>query len=203
MFLSLFWPVSWNISPSMAGIYRPRHPEKIVLCRLFFHYFEQFVSEYEHRFEREYGYFRPVVKEVVGKYLDCGNPKCSFARIKCGECGAEDLLTFSCKTRGFCPSCHAKRLEGWGEWMKEKLLLDVSHRQVVFIIPKMLRRFFKYKRKLQGALCHCALRALLKYFRVVKGKELMPGVIAVIQTFGERINFHPHLHFLVTWGRSR
>jgi hypothetical protein len=23
---------------------------------------------------------------------------------------------FSCRTRGFCPSCHAKRLEEWGEW---------------------------------------------------------------------------------------
>jgi hypothetical protein len=30
----------------------------------------------------------------------------------------------------------------------------------------------------------------------------MPGVIAGIQTFGERVNFHPHLHFLVAegWG---
>ncbi len=28
----------------------------------------------------------------------------------------------------------------------------------------------------------------------------MPGVIAAIQTFGDRINLHPHLHFLVTEG---
>jgi hypothetical protein len=28
----------------------------------------------------------------------------------------------------------------------------------------------------------------------------MPGVIAAIQTYGTRINFHPHLHFLVTEG---
>ena len=32
------------------------------------------------------------------------------------------------------------------------------------------------------------------------GKTLEPGVVAVIQTFGDRINFHPHLHFLVTEG---
>jgi hypothetical protein len=49
---------------------------------------------------------------------------------------------FSCRTRGFCPSCHAKRLEEWGEWMRETLLLDVPHRQVVFTIPRMLRIFF-------------------------------------------------------------
>ncbi|MCX6574778.1 MAG: hypothetical protein NTV82_00105, partial [Candidatus Aminicenantes bacterium] len=32
---------------------------------------------------------------------------------------------FSCRSRGFCPSCHAKRLEEWGEWIREELLLDV------------------------------------------------------------------------------
>ena len=29
---------------------------------------------------------------------------------------------------------------------------------------------------------------------------LTPDVIAAIQTFGDRINLHPHLHFLVTEG---
>ena len=48
-------------------------------------------------------------------YLDCGNPRCGFARIRCPDCQAEHLLMFSCRTRGFCPSCHAKRLEEWGE----------------------------------------------------------------------------------------
>jgi hypothetical protein len=38
------------------------------------------------------------------------------------------------------------------------------------------------------------------YFEVLAGSELVPGVIAAIQTFGDRINVHPHLHFLVTEG---
>jgi len=112
----------------------------------------------------------------------------------------ERLLMFSCRTRGCCPSCHAKRLEGWGEWVKEELLLNVPHRQVVFTIPKMLRIFFKYNRRLLGSLCPCALRSLTLYFKVLTGSELMPGVIAAIQTFGDRINLHPHLHFLITEG---
>jgi len=39
------------------------------------HHFDRFVAEYEARFERAYGFFRPIVKEVVEKYLDCGNPR--------------------------------------------------------------------------------------------------------------------------------
>jgi hypothetical protein len=84
--------------------------------------------------------------------------------------------------------------------MRETLLLDVPHRQVVFTIPKMLRVFFKFKRRLLGELCPCALRSLTRYFEAVTGSELMPGVIAAVQTFGDRINLHPHLHFLVTEG---
>jgi len=53
--------------------------------RVLFHYFEKFLLEYETRFEREYGYFRPVMQEVVERYLDCGNPMCGFARIRCLE----------------------------------------------------------------------------------------------------------------------
>jgi len=52
----------------MAGIYRQRHPERTVFYRVLFHYFDEFVAEYENRFEREYGYFRPVIQEVVERF---------------------------------------------------------------------------------------------------------------------------------------
>jgi ribosomal protein S27E len=126
-----------------------------------FHFFDRFLAEYESRFEKQHGFLRPIIKEVVERYLDCGNPRCGFARIRCPDCRAEHLLMFSCRTRGFCPSCHAKRLEEWGEWMREELLLDVPHRQVVFTIPRMLRIFFKYNRRLLGDLCRSALRFLV------------------------------------------
>jgi len=75
---------------------------------------------------------------------------------------------FSCRTRGFCPSCHSKRLEEWGEWMRETLLLDVPHRQVVFNIPKMLRLFFKYNRRLLGSLCRRGRKANYYQFMFFK-----------------------------------
>jgi hypothetical protein len=76
--------------------------------------------------------------------------------------------------------------------MREELLLDVSNRQVVFTVPRMLRIFFKYKRRLLGELCRAAVEALLQYFQATTGAERRPGVVAVIQTFGDRINLHSH-----------
>ncbi|MBD3414010.1 MAG: hypothetical protein GF421_06240 [Candidatus Aminicenantes bacterium] len=46
----------------------------------------------------------------------------------------------------------------------------------------------------------CGKEALIKYLKAATKKDLTPGIIAVIQSFGRRINFHPHLHFLVTEG---
>lgn len=177
----------------------PQKPKKLgnIDCvpifryRVLFHYFDRFLAEYESRFEKEYGFFWPIIKEVVERYLDCGNPRCGFAGIRCPDCGTEHLLMFS---------CHAKRLDEWGEWMRETVLLDVPHRQVVFTIPRMLRIFFKYNRPLPGELCRCALRSLIHYCEMVAASDIMPGVIAAIQTFGDRINLHPRLHFLVTEG---
>jgi hypothetical protein len=67
---------------------------------------------------------------------------------------------------------------------------------------RMLRIFFKYNRRLLGELCRCALRSLTCYFDVLSGSELMPGVIAAIQTFGARINLHPPPPFPGDRGRS-
>jgi len=54
-----------------------------------FHHFERFLARYESRFEKENGYSRPIVQEVVGGYLDCGNPHSGFARIRCPDCHAD------------------------------------------------------------------------------------------------------------------
>ncbi|PIP08187.1 MAG: hypothetical protein CO012_03525 [Syntrophobacterales bacterium CG_4_8_14_3_um_filter_49_14] len=67
---------------------------------------------------------------------------------KCKDCGHEYLLAFSCKRRHFCPSCHQKRVVEFGEWLCMDVLKKVPHRHFVFSIPKILRRYFMYDRKL-------------------------------------------------------
>ncbi|MEO0249084.1 MAG: hypothetical protein ABIN58_05975 [candidate division WOR-3 bacterium] len=67
----------------MAGVYRPPHLGRTVLYRVLFHYFDRFLAEYEHRYEKEFGFFRSIIKEVVECDLDCGNPRSGFARTRC------------------------------------------------------------------------------------------------------------------------
>ncbi|MEE4240595.1 MAG: hypothetical protein V2I36_03955 [Desulfopila sp.] len=53
-----------------------------------------------------------------------------------------------------CPSCHAKKEVQFGHHLKETALYPVPHRQHVFSILKILRRFFFFDRKLLGKLSH-------------------------------------------------
>ena len=75
----------------MAGIYRQRHQEYTAFYRVFFYNFEKFLREYEDRSEKEYGYFRPVIQDIVEKYLNCGNLMCGLALMSVvptvGKCG--------------------------------------------------------------------------------------------------------------------
>jgi hypothetical protein len=187
-----------------ARVYRSRHPERSVLYRALAQHFERFLLVYEEHFQKEHGYLRRCVEPAVHRYLDCGMFDHGVARVRCPDCRYEFLVAFSCKLRSLCPSCHQKRELLWADWADEELLEDVPHRQVVFTIPKRLRVFFRYDRKLLGELAGCAWRALKLYFEAYfDGARVTPGAVGFVQTAGELLNFHPHVHVLVTDGGFR
>jgi hypothetical protein len=198
------WQTPQRCGGTAAGIYRPRRPQASPLYRLIERHFQEFTTVYDERFARRWGYWRPVVAEVVEKFLACGILTHGFARVRCGACRHEFLLAFSCKCRYFCPSCHAKRLALWSLWLEETLLADVPHRQVVLTVPKRLRPYFLYDRTLLGDLSRVAARTVTAFIRATLGEhDLSVGIVASIQTHGSLANWHPHLHLLVTDGGFR
>ena len=74
------------------------------------------------------------------------------------------IVPFSCKTRGACRSCGQKRAIAWAERMVEEVLPDVPYVQLVFTIPKILRKGFLFRRKLYGEHCRAAYAATRKFF---------------------------------------
>jgi len=115
-------------------------------------------------------------------------------------CGHEYLLAFSCKRRHFCPYCHQKRVIEFGEWLCTDVLKSVPHRQWVFSIPKRLRIYFMYDRKLLAKLSRCAWKVLSAYLKQTTTDSNNPGAVIAVQTFGDFQNFHPHLHIIATDG---
>jgi hypothetical protein len=190
-----------SAKPTSSRLYRRRQPEKTVLYRALAQYFETFLQVYEERFQPTFGFFRKVIQDTVYKFLDCGIFDRGFGRARCPKCKYEFLVALSCKLRCICPSCHQKRELLWADWAGEELLEQVPHRQVVFTIPKRLRVFFRYDRRLLGDLAACAWRAIRLYFKVYyDGHPILPGAVGFIATAGEFLNWQPHIHVLLTDG---
>ncbi len=186
---------------STTAIYRPRRPRASPLYRLVDEHFNTLAHVHEECFQSNYGRIRPAARRAVERFRDCGILENGFARVVCDACKAEFLVAFSCKTRYFCPSCHAKRLQIWSQYLETELLYAVPHRQFVFTVPKRLRPFFLYQRRLLGLLSRVAYRTLRDFMSAtLQRPDAVPGVVSSIQTFGTLANWHPHLHLLVTDG---
>jgi len=183
------------------ALYRPRNARATPLYQLLEAYYEDVKAVWEERFERKYGFWRGFIDTVVARYLDCGTVEAGFARLRCEACGAEKLLTLSCKQRGICPSCDAKRAAAFAAFLKDELLENVCHSLWTFTIPKMLRPFFMRDRELVGDLARLAYETIKELMREAGGDvKARPGVVAVPQTFGSFVQPHPHVHCLASRG---
>ncbi len=190
-------------SPRYGGraIYEQRAPQSTPLYFLVESLYEKVKALWEERFQHAYGFWRGFLDVIVSRYLDCGLPECGFARVFCDRCNDEYLLPFSCKCRGICPSCDAKRAAAFAAFLKDELLADVGHAQWVFTIPKMLRPYFLYHRELLGQLCRAAYETVKELMvAATEDRDIRPGMVAVIQTFSQFLRWNPHIHALATRG---
>jgi ribosomal protein S27E len=182
-------------------LYCGRDPHASDLWRLLDQHFETFRQVYDERFAPKYGFWRPIVERSVTAFLKCGDLHEGFARVRCPDCHHEMFVAFSCKQRCTCPSCHQKRSLILSERLAAEVFAAVAHRQFVFTVPKRLRVYFRFDRALLGDLARLAWETVLEVYRATLGRDdLLPGALAGIQTFGELIHWHPHIHALVTDG---
>ena len=59
-------------------------------------HFDRFQTVYEERYQSHHGFLRPIIPEVVNKFIDCGHLERGFARIRCDHCKKDHLLAFWC-----------------------------------------------------------------------------------------------------------
>ena len=81
--------------PDTSPVYRPRKPQDSQYYQCVEDHFETLEQVYDERFAKQYGFFRPYVRQVIYRYLDCGILHNGFARVRCGDCGHEYLLALT------------------------------------------------------------------------------------------------------------
>jgi ribosomal protein S27E len=144
------------------------------------------------------------VQREFHDYLACGRLEHGFVRVKCDGCRHEHLVAFSCKRRGFCPSCGARRMVETSAHLVDRVFPDVPVRQWVLSFPYPLRFLFASRPE---ALARCLAvipRAietdLIQRAGLTRASGARTGAVTVVQRFGSALNLNVHLHMLILDG---
>ena len=185
-----------------AQPYRRRRPETTTLHRIVREHLETYLALANEADPMGDGVPDHVEKEFRS-YLKCGILAHGFARARCSSCGYDFLVAFSCKGRGACPSCNAKRMAETAAHLVDHVIPHVPVRQVVLSVPKRLRPFLHHRPRTASAVLHILLRALQATLR-----EACPtapatasfGAVSFLHRFGSSLNPHFHFHLVVVDG---
>ena len=134
---------------------------------------------------------REFVEEEFRAFLRCGWLAGGFARFRCTSCGLDRLVAFSCKGRGFCPSCGGRRMTERAAHLVDAVFPDVPVRQWVLTLPPRFRYQLAWNHDLCRAVVGVYLRAVLGALRgrarrggVVDGRGGAVAAVRIVQRFG-------------------
>jgi hypothetical protein len=137
------------------------------------------------------------VKEEFYKFLRCGLLQYGFLRVKCQSCTHEKITAFSCKGRGFCPSCGGKRMAETAAWLTDAVIPNVAVRQWVLSLPIPMRYLVATHPRIQSALLEITIRVISTFLKKkTHNTTYQTGTVTVIQRFGSALNLTPHFHML-------
>ena len=181
-----------------------RHrPEQTTLYRLAQQHAATFFAQAEETTSARLPQF---VRDEFDAFLECGILAHGFLRLRCGDCGRDKLLAFSCKRRGFCPSCGARRMAQTAAHLVDHVIPRVPVRQWVLSLPIPLRLLLAAQPKLVTPVLQVVHRVITRYLLGQAGRkadEADGGAVTLIQRFGSAANLNIHLHCLVLDGVYR
>ena len=150
------------MAPAVAT-YAPRDPSRTVLSTVIADHLETFLASCEA--EPDATGLPAYIQREFYAYLQCGILAHGFLRLGCDTCPQELLLPFSCKRRGFCPSCAARRMAQTAAHLVECVLPWVPTRQWVVSVPIPLRYWMASSRDLTAKV-HTIIRRTIAQFYI-------------------------------------
>ena len=175
-------------------LYVPRSPQQTLLYEVLRDHLESFLAQASAN-----GRTLPAfVVAELRSFLQCGVHAYGFNRLRCAACRHEFAVPFSCKGRGFCPSCAGRHMAATAAHLVDYVLPDVPYRQWVLSLPFELRLSAAYDPKLCSALLrsfvHQLERWTLGQAHALGVARPLWGGFTVTQRFGSDLRLNPHFH---------
>jgi len=191
------------MAPAVAT-YTPRDPSSTVLYKVIAAHLETFLATLAT--DPDAKGLPAYVQREFYDYLQCGILAHGFLRLGCDTCKKEMLLAFSCKRRGFCPSCAGRRMAQTAAHLVECVIPWVPTRQWVVSVPIPLRYWTAPSQELTAQVHTIVRTTIAQYYvnqAVKRGSErqkVQPGSVTFIQRFGGALNLNVHYHVVFLEG---
>jgi hypothetical protein len=141
----------------------------------------------------------PGVVRALDDISRCRTAALGGQVVRCGQCGLIDYRYHSCGNR-HCPGCGGSKRAAWLEKRRAELL-DVPYFHVVFTLPHTVSALVLGNRELlYGLLMEASAQTLLEVAANPKHLGARLGVLAVLHTWGQQLEHHPHVHCVVPGG---
>jgi hypothetical protein len=138
-------------------------------------------------------------RKAYNKILDCRTEKLGTRIYQCENCGKQVFTYNSCKDR-HCPSCQNYKKEVWIDNHKDDIL-DITYFHVVLTVPAELHPIFYHnQKKMYSILFKVASETIMELCEDDKYLGAKVGITAMLHTWSQKANYHPHIHMIVTGG---
>ncbi|MBR4086083.1 MAG: IS91 family transposase [Lachnospiraceae bacterium] len=144
-------------------------------------------------------YLSNVQRKAARAILNCksGTLGCNFSQ--CTDCGHMEVHNNSCRNRN-CPNCQAVLKEIWVDKRRAEVI-DSPYFHVVFTLPHELNPLLYCNQNLLYGLLHrCCAETLLELSADKKWLGATPGIIQVLHTWNQELDYHVHMHCIVSGG---
>lgn len=146
------------------------------------------------------GHFQSdVQRKASHAILNCKSGRLGVNLSRCTDCGHTEIHNNSCRNRN-CPNCQAVLKEIWVDRRRAEVI-DSPYFHVVFTLPHELNSLIYCNQQLLYGLLHrCCAETLLELAADRKWLGATPGIIQVLHTWNQELDYHVHMHCIVSGG---
>ena len=182
--------------PATGYTYARREPEKTALFQVIQQHLLTFEKQWTDQADG-----RTLPSFVTGElhdFLGCGILARGLAQLFCPTCHERYVVAWSCKGRGFCPSCGGRRMNAGALTLLDYVLPKVPIRQFVITVPFPLRFPLAFDGKLLSQVVRIFIDTVATNYRKRLAERGIPGgqygAVAVIQRANSDLRCSPHVH---------
>jgi hypothetical protein len=139
-------------------------------------------------------------RKVIDAIMACRTEACGIAFYQCDGCAELSQFYRSCGNR-HCPACQYNKTQQWLEKQIERQLPG-HHFLITFTVPQPLRILMRQNQRVSySALFKASADAIKKL--ALDPKHIgagLPGFFGVLHTWGRTLQYHPHIHYVVSGG---